>query len=371
MDRQPPTNPGVDPQKKNAPADVAASREQVSSGKPSTSKKMKRSETKVNELRAVASGELGLGDREIGVDHVFDPETGQTLRMIRIGSIFEGFASSSKNGNSSRSLARFCNDFAVSPVRPRRYSLKGHGSYAHGITSDEMKTLVTATVDRALSGKVHPKQRAQVAAFRAIERALIGEAIDTLIDRACGVLKTSAEEWERINARIVSELTDARGRVAIEAARAERAERELAAVAESSELARARVTELEQLLKDLEILSMRDGTVGQEWAEGNVSAIIERAVALRLGTDKRRASQIRKSITNRVRNNLGFTRAGSKWSHYPTNPAAVSQLKQELEKELRDAYAARSAFNRSQKRKDGDEVQREFFFAVFGFGGAR
>lgn len=370
MDRQPPTNPGVDPQKKNAPADVAASREQVFSAEPSTSKKMKRSEAKVNEYRAVASGSWDIRDRSIEVDIVENRKTGEKLRMVRISSVFDGFESSTKNSQSSRSLARFLSNSNGLKVRPTRYGLRGQG-YAHGITSDEMKALVTTTVDRAISGEIHPKQRAQVAAFRAIERALIGEAIDTLIDRACGVVKTSAEEWERINARIASELTDARGRVAIEAARAERAERELAVVAESSELARARVTELEQLLKDLEILSMRDGTVGQEWAEGNVSAIIERAVALRLGTDKRRASQIRKSITNRVRNNLGFTRAGSKWSHYPTNPAAVSQLKQELEKELRDAYAARSAFNRSQKRKDGDEVQREFFFAVFGFGGAR
>lgn len=365
MDRQPPTNPGVDSQKKNAPADVAASREQVSSGKPSTSKKMKRSEAKVNELRAVASGELNAAGRVFGVDVLSNGE-----HVFRFGNVSEVFGVAADDRHFERRTSRILADSQDKTLRPVAFSIPG-GGRANGITSVQFVGLLRAFIQRGMDGKLKGKQAQALAGAWAVASALMAEGVDSMIDAALGIARTPKEAMDRAAAHFERELGEARLQIVAASARAERAERELAAVAESSELARARVTELEQLLKDLEILSMRDGTVGQEWAEGNVSAIIERAVALRLGTDKRRASQIRKSITNRVRNNLGFTRAGSKWSHYPTNPAAVSQLKQELEKELRDAYAARSAFNRSQKRKDGDEVQREFFFAVFGFGGAR
>jgi hypothetical protein len=208
MDRQPPTNPGVDPQKKNAPADVAASREQVFSEEPSTRGMVTSTASESNRYQAFASGRWSLNGLDLEVDMVRDTATGETLHCVRIRSLFAGFESSSDLGNSSRSLGRLLNAFNDLKARPIRYSLPGQG-WAQGFTSAGVVELLTHFVDAAIADKLRQGQRKYLPMFRAIEKALVGEAIDSIISRACGSVTSDTEAWQRIASRLEAELTKA------------------------------------------------------------------------------------------------------------------------------------------------------------------
>jgi hypothetical protein len=144
-----------------------------------------------NRYQAFASGRWSLNGLDLEVDMIRDTATGETLHCVRIRSLFAGFESSSDLGNSSRSLGRLLNAFNDLKARPIRYSLPGQG-WAQGFTSAGVVELLTHFVDAAIADKLRQGQRKYLPMFRAIEKALVGEAIDSIISRACASLKTTS-----------------------------------------------------------------------------------------------------------------------------------------------------------------------------------
>lgn len=353
------------PQKKNAPAGAGTPREQVT-GNTNDGGNVAANDDAAPPLLAVASGVWELPRRPIEVDIVVNPVTGEKLRFVRISSIFDDLPSSSKNRNSSRSLGRFLNEFKSISVRPRRYSLKGHGSYAHGIASDDIKRMVTALVDQALDGELHPKQRKMLAFFRAIEKALISEALDTLIDRACGVVSSTAADWQRTSERFESELRDAAQKLAAEQATSAYLTTQLeASTSRAGELAKKN-EQLEVRVRELEELAKRDGTVGDAWAYENVCLVLQHIASIASAANGKSKGSNRRKVENLVRGDLGFVKRGSRWANFPATPELVSKLKIALDGALAEWREERR--KAEQSKRDDAQVS---FFGFFVIGGSR
>jgi hypothetical protein len=155
-----------------------------------------------NPLRSVGTGTINIGTKEFEVDVLSDGS--RTLRLKRVS---EAFGASAKTRDSARHLERIAGNSQANEVQPRVYAL-AHG-LARGITSDQFTKLLTVYIDRALEGKLHPKQMAALPTVRAIEKALIATAIDELIDAACGVQRTAEKTQERATQHVVTQLRTA------------------------------------------------------------------------------------------------------------------------------------------------------------------
>lgn len=348
------------PQKKNAPADVDASREPVSAGGPSTGENVAANDNASNPLRAVASGALGAAGRTFEVDVLSNGE-----HVFRFGNVSEAFGLATENRNFSREIGRILSDSQENHLQPISF-VTAAGKRANGITSAQFVALLRAFIQRGMDGKLKGKQAQALAGAWAVASALMAEGVDSMIDAALGIARTPEEVLERAAAHFERELSEAKTQLDGEKkASAFLAQQLEASTARAGELAKKN-EKLEARVRELEELAKRDGTVGEEWARENVTSILAHIASIAAEANGKSKGSNRRKVETIVRYDVGFVKRGSGWKNYPATPEKVSQLKVAIDSEL-----ARWLDARREARKARDDNAQLSITIVLSFGDAR
>jgi len=333
------------PQKKNTPADVGASRGQVSSEGLSTGRNVAANDNTSNPLRAVASGALSAAGRTFDVDVLSNGE-----HVFRFNSVSSVFGVAPDHRHFGRTIERISSVSNGKALRPIEFVEASGGGRANGITSAQFVALLREFIQRGMDGKLKGKQAQALAGAWAVASALMAEGVDSMIDAALGIARTPEEALERAAAHFERELGEAKAQLDGEKkASAFLAQQLEASAARVGELAKKN-EKLEARVRELEELAKRDGTVGEEWAREHVTTMLAYIASIAAEANGKSKSSNRRKIETIVRYDVGFVKRGSGWKNYPATPEKVSQLKVAIDAELskqldalREARAARES----------------------------